>query len=382
MPRHPTEQLQGVLRELMAHRHVRHAIAAVESGDGAFCWTGAAGAANPDGTPMRADTPFFTASVTKLYIAAVVLRLYERALIGLDRPIAEYLPQSLVAGLHRLGGVDRSGAITVRHLLSHTSGLPDWLEGSPKDGGPCLIDQLFAGEDRAISTAEAAQYVRDRLTPHFPPQDVNARRPKARYSDTNFQLLIAISEAVAGMPMHRVFEQELFRPLNLHQTFLPGYALLDPGPPPATIWAESQPIDKPLVLRSAGDLYSTAGDLLAFLRALIRGQVFDNPATADLMRERWNRFGFPLDVAALRSPNWPIEYGLGMMRFQLPRLFTLFRPVPAVIGHTGSTGSWLFYCPQLDLLLCGTVDQATAGPLPYKVVPKMLRIYAEAVRSS
>jgi hypothetical protein len=39
----------------------------------------------------------------------------------------------------------------------------------------------------------------------------------------------------------------------------------------------------------------------------------------------------------------------------------LIYPAPAVIGHTGSTGSWLFQCPQLDLLLSGTVDQATAG---------------------
>jgi hypothetical protein len=70
--------------------------------------------------------------------------------------------------------------------------------------------------------------------------------------------------------------------------------------------------------------------------------------------QRWHRFGLPKDLASLRLPGWPIEYGIGLMRFELPRILTPFRPVPAVIGHTGSLGSWLFYCPARDLYLAGT----------------------------
>jgi D-alanyl-D-alanine carboxypeptidase len=91
------------------------------------------------------------------------------------------------------------------------------------------------------------------------------------------------------------------------------------------------------------------------------------------MQQRWNRFGLPLDAAALRAPSWPIEYGLGLMRFQLPRFLTPLHPMPAVIGHTGSTGSWLFHCPELDVRIAGTVNQATAGAVPYRFVPKLLR---------
>jgi len=119
---------------------------------------------------------------------------------------------------------------------------------------------------------------------------------------------------------------------------------------------------------------------VAFLRALIRGQVFEEPATLRLMQQRWNRFGFPLDRAALRAPGWPIEYALGMMRFRLPRAFTPLRPMPAVFGHTGSTGAWLLHCPELDVLLSGTVDQATAGGVPFRVVPEILRIVEDAAR--
>ena len=52
--------------------------------------------------------------------------------------------------------------------------------------------------------------------------------------------------------------------------------------------------------------------------------------------------------------------------------------VPELIGHSGSTGSWLFRCPQLDLFLSGTVDQATAGAVPFRFLPRLLRVVGKA----
>jgi hypothetical protein len=85
-------------------------------------------------------------------------------------------------------------------------------------------------------------------------------------------------------------------------------------------------------------------------------------------------------MAALRAPGWPIRYGLGMMRFRfrIPRVRTPGGEVPELIGHSGSTGSWLFRCPQLDLFLSGTVDQATAGALPFRFLPRLLRLVGRA----
>lgn len=369
-------RLQALLQRLTSKKNVKHAIVAVESGDRSFRWIGVAGDAYPDHTPMRADTPFFAASVTKLYTAAVILRLHEQGRIDLDEPIATYLPQTLIGGLHRLGGVDYTDSITIRHLLSHTSGLPDYFGDRPK-GGRSLSERLFSEGDMALSIENVVQIVR-RLRPHFPPQHAEAKRQKVRYSDTNYQLLGAIIEAQTDQPLHQVFEEHLFRPLDLRHTYLFGHSQpLDSIPAPATLWGDDQPLDIPLAMRSMsadGGLVSTTDDMLAFLRALIRGEVFDDPATFTLMKQRWNRFGFPLDRAALHLPGWPIEYGLGMMRFRLPRLFSPFRPVPTVFGHTGSSGSWLFHCPKLDLYLCGTVDQVSAGALPYRFVPKLLRV--------
>lgn len=353
---------------------------AVERLDGSFRWAGCAGDATPDGAPMRADTPFFIASVTKLYIAAAVMRLHERGCIALDKPISEYLPPALIGGLHTLDGVDYTGAVTVRHLLSHTSGLPDYIEERPK-GGRTLLERLVSEGDRAWGLDEVVGIVR-RLTPHFPPQPSDAKRRKARYSDTNYRLLIAIIETAAALPLHLAFEEMLFRPLDLRHTCVAGHDSLDPTPHPATLWFGNQPLELPQAMRSFGDLYSTIGDMARFLRSLIRGEVFDSPVTFGAMQQRWVRFGFPLDAAALRAPGWPIEYGLGIMRFQLPRIFAFGYQMPAVVGHTGSTGCWLFHCPKLDVILSGTVDQVTAGAMPYRIVPKILRIIESSARST
>jgi D-alanyl-D-alanine carboxypeptidase len=123
-------------------------------------------------------------------------------------------------------------------------------------------------------------------------------------------------------------------------------------------------------MSSFQDLYSTVGDLMVFMRALIRGELFDDPATVNLMHGEWNQFGFSISPV---GPGWPIEYGLGMMRLRYPRILTPFRPVPDIIGHTGASGSWLFYCPPLDLLLAGNVSQITAAAVPFQFVPKLLR---------
>jgi CubicO group peptidase (beta-lactamase class C family) len=372
--------MQGLLQHLISKKNVKHAIVAVQSNEGRFRWFGAAGDANPDGTPMRVDTPFHIASVDKLLTASVVMMLHERGRVDLDESIAAYLPQTLIGGIHRLGGIDHTETITVRHLLGHTSGLADCLEDRPR-GGKSLMERLFHEGDRAWTIDDLLHIVRDQLTPHFPPQPMDLKRQKVRYSDTNYQLLIAIIESLTTQPLHQVFEELLFRPLDLRCTYLFGYSE-PPGhkPDPATIWFEDQPLNLPLALRAFPSVYSTAEDCLTFLRALVRGEIFDQPVTLALMQNRWNRFSFALDPVALRSPGWPIEYSLGMMRFRLPRVFTPLRPVPAVIGHTGSSGSWLFHCPELDLLLCGTVDQATAGAVPYRFVPRLLRTIDSVTR--
>lgn len=87
---------------------------------------------------------------------------------------------------------------------------------------------------------------------------------------------------------------------------------------------------------------------------------------------RFHRLGLPRSAATLRAPSWPIEYGLGVMRFAPSRALAGGRRLPGLVGHTGSTGSWLWHCPQLGLMLAGTVDQGTAVTVPFRPVPNAL----------
>lgn len=125
-------------------------------------------------------------------------------------------------------------------------------------------------------------------------------------------------------------------------------------------------------LRSLGDLFSTTSDVLGFGRALFSGRVFADQITGRLMQRRFNRFGFPRSVASIASPAWPIEYGLGMMRFAPSRAMAMGRRLPPLLGHTGSTGSWSWYSPPLGLLLAGTADQATKAAFPFRAISMAL----------
>lgn len=120
------------------------------------------------------------------------------------------------------------------------------------------------------------------------------------------------------------------------------------------------------VIRSSNDLFSTTEDLLTFERSLVAGEVFRDASTSQLLTERRNR---------LR--NAPVlRYGLGTMIFRVNRLASPRRGSMSLVGHSGSTGTWLFTCPELDLHLVGTVDQTEARGTPFRIMAKCLRIWA------
>src|ERR1035437_4522629 len=99
----------------------------VTKGDGSFTWCDAAGVANQDGkVPITAATPFYIASITKLFTATAIMMLHEKGLIALNDPMAKYLPEQMIHGIQIYQGHDYSHEITVEQLLAHTSGIPDY----------------------------------------------------------------------------------------------------------------------------------------------------------------------------------------------------------------------------------------------------------------
>jgi D-alanyl-D-alanine carboxypeptidase len=376
-------RLEALLDGLIERKEIHSAVMSVVSGNGAFRWSGARGAMSPDGAPMMPTTPWFIASITKLFVASTVLRMVEEGELALEDRIVDRLAASVTNRLNVLDGEDRTDRITLEHLLGHASGLPDFIEDYPVTGRAegadrrSLVEILVEDGDRAWSLEDTARWVRERLTPHFAPQPLDARRVRIRYSDTNYQLLVGIIEARRNAPFFQVLEDLILNPVGLEDTWLPGHPRgSSPERAVAALYAGVEIARFPRFLASIADMNSTCEDLTRFLGAVVGGRLFRDPGTWRRMGGRWRRFSLPLDRAALRQPSWPIEYGLGVMRFRLPRFLTPFRPVPQVVGHTGSTGTWLFHAPEPDLFLAGAVSQITAGAIPFKVVPRVLRAVA------
>ena len=369
------DEIKNVLEEhfgkITKDPRVNSAVMGVETLDKDFEWVGVHGPADLNAEPIRPDTPVWIASVTKLYIASTILKLSEKGLVDIDAPMAAYLPADLIQGIHHTSdGVDHTDKITIRNLLSHSSGLADYLEESPEDEEG-LMDQVFDGNDREFSIIEAMNLLRTHLPAHFPPQQHNGNKKKIRYSDTNYQLLIEIIKKIKEQSFHDVLTEIIYGPLGLESTFHPGTRFGNSSKEAAVVWSGDQPLNTPKAMRSFGDLNSTVRDMIKFMRGLINGNFFDHPETWQMMQRDFASFGFSLDPSP-KSPPWPVEYGLGIMRLEMPRLFTLFNPIPAAIGHTGVSGSWLFYCSEYNLILSGTVNQVAAAALPFRFLPMLL----------
>jgi D-alanyl-D-alanine carboxypeptidase len=337
-------------------KSVRNCVLSVVKGDGSFSWSGVAGVARQDGqVPMTKDTPIHIASITKLYTATVIMRLYEKGALSLDDPMSKYLPEGLIRGIHVYKGKDYSQEITIKQLLSHTSGIADYYTEKPK-GGKSVFELLLEKPERTWRVDETIEWARDKLEPNFRPGT------DASYSDTNFDLLGKIIEAITGQPLHTVYEDFIFRPLGLTHTWLiESSAPQIPTPtPPADVFYKNRNITN---MRSNGAYWpyivSTAEEMIIFLRALNEGRIVSGD-TLKLMHN-WHKLQFPL------------QYGYGKMRFKLPWLITEVMKVPPLWGHSGSTGSFLYYSEDLNLYMAGSINQVDSKIKPFRSMGKVMK---------
>ena len=209
--------MQELLSRLIeSDRSIRNCSLSVEKADGSFSWSGAAGVTQDGQMPMTKDTPIYIASVTKLYTATVIMRLYEMGSLSLGDPMTKFLPENLIGGIHVFKGTDYTGQISVEQLLSHTSGIPDYYSEKAKDG-KSLFELSVENPDRIWTADETIERARKEMTPNFPPGT------NASYSDTNYQLLGKIIEVITGKPLEAAYQDVIFAPLGLHHTWLVGH---------------------------------------------------------------------------------------------------------------------------------------------------------------
>jgi D-alanyl-D-alanine carboxypeptidase len=272
------------------------------------------------------------ASITKSYVAAAVLRLMEQGRLALDESIATHLP-TVTAQTLRDAGYDDT-AITVRMLLDHTSGIPDFV-------GDEYVATLLATP--GFVWTRAAQLA---LALRQPRLGV----PGARYvyCDTNYSLLGEVLEQVTGLSLAPAVRRwSGMTELGLQHTW---WETLEPDPPQAPPRIAQQYQHGAVALPVAGfhassDLYGAGGllatlpELVRYFRALVSGRLFERAATAAQMRT----------ASAQSRAVAGMPYGLGLELLQVEGT--------TCWGHGGFWGTVVWHCPALDF----TVAVATSS---------------------
>ena len=251
---------------------------------------------------------FRIGSVTKTFSAVVLLQLVDEKKLRLDTSVNHYLP-----------GLLPDDRITVRHVLSHRSGLYDYTND--------MFARTVPGFEAVRTKVFTYRELVKRSLRH-----ARTNRPGAAYSysNTNFVVAGLLIEKLTGQSVQTAYQDRIFEPLKLRDTFyvhpdtkLPGRharGYLTPDTPGAalvdatrqtTSWAQS-----------AGSIISTAGDLNTFLSALLRGKL-TSAASLDQMQRWW-------------KVNSNTSYGLGLRRRTLSCGVSVY-------GHTGAVQGYYTY---------------------------------------
>jgi D-alanyl-D-alanine carboxypeptidase len=316
-------------------------------------WSGAAGQGNIDpATPMRAEDTFRAGSIMKPFVAAAILQLAEEGAFALDDPLPAVLPRDVVA---RIADADR---ITVRMLLNHTSGIPEYNDDE-FEHVIVTADPHRVWQDEEFLDRAAAR------PPAFAPGE------RWGYSNTNYNLLGLVIEEATGESWRAVVRERVIDRLDLEHTSLPEPGDLSIGSDAAHGYVpvngelhDFTDID-PSVAGAAGGhaLVTTTEDLARFLDALLAGQLFEHPETLDEM----------LTFVEAKEEGSPVGgYGLGIERYRFP-------DGVEVIGHAGSTGGYFAFVGQVpakDLDIAMVITTSEFSPLV--LMPALELMVAEA----
>ncbi len=283
--------------------------------------------------------PYYIASVGKLFTSVLIAILSEQGLLTYEHPIADYLDEDMMKGLHVYKGKDYSHEIRIRHLLNHTSGLHDFFGDKPRRSKR-MLDLLLDEPSRFWTPREAVQWSKQNLKSHFPPGR------GFHYSDTGYHLLGLVIEKITSRPFHEALRVNIFHPVGMRHSCLWQHSQPDEkgAHPVAGVFVDDKNIVDYVSLSidyAGGGIVSTSDDLLLFMRALV-GHELIREDTFGKMRD-WARF-FP-----------GIDYGYGLMNVHTVPVF-----MPGKYncwGNAGSVGSFMFYNPRLDLHVIGTLNR-------------------------
>ncbi|WP_250572885.1 serine hydrolase domain-containing protein [Nonomuraea sediminis] len=272
---------------------------------------------------------FRIGSVTKTFVATVVLQLVDEGKLGLDDPIDQYLPRLVPGG-------DR---ITVRQLLNHTSHLYDYMSEPGYSTNRWRGDQRFRSyQPRELLKVAFAKKL---------PDD-----GKWHYSNTNYVVLGLLVEKLTGRPYGEEVTRRILRPLGLRHTLVPGDRAGVPSPHAKGYEPTPELVDatrmNPSLDWAAGEMISTTADLERFMSALLGGKL--------------------TSAASLRAMRTPVEtgvgfgYGLGLQEYTLP--------CGKVWGHSGELIGYLTFAFRSDTgkSMTMSINPSTRNPSTAEVM--------------
>ena len=311
-------------------------------------WVGAAGVADIEtGTPLGPDAKFRAGSIMKPFIATVVLQLVEEGRLSLDDAMTELLPGDVTS---RFSNSDR---ITLRMLLNHTSGIPEWVSGP-------VIERIVANPGKVWDVAEYFDLAAAQPATFAPGEGWS-------YSNTDYNLLGVIIERATGQSWRDAVIERVIEPLGLANTSLPepgnvgiegafmhGYRLVGDDVVDLSF------VDPSMAgAAGGGALVTTVTDLAAFMAALRAGELFEDPRT----------FAEMADFVDAPDTGGLVGYGLGFQKYLLPGGVEM-------VGHLGGTGGYrsgTFYFPVLDLSMTFALS---AQSDPTQVIITALQVLA------
>ncbi|MEU4131757.1 serine hydrolase [Streptomyces wuyuanensis] len=274
--------------------------------------------------PMTEDTVFDLASVSKLFTSILAVQQIERGTLELEQKVAAYLPEFGAAGKHD---------VTVRQLLTHTSGFRSWI--------PLFKEPTREGRLRLLWNE----------VPTSPPGTTYL------YSDLNLITLQLILEQITGRGLDALLREDITAPLGMDRTrfnppasWRPGIAATEDARPPwsgldrGLVWGEVHDENAYAFGGVAGHagVFSRAWDLAVLARTLLNGGAYGRarilaPESVELLFTDFNT-AFPGD-----------EHGLGFELYQ--HWYMGAMATPRTAGHTGFTGTSLVLDPSTDSFL-------------------------------
>jgi CubicO group peptidase (beta-lactamase class C family) len=324
-------------------------------------------------TPMKNDSIFRIASMTKPITSVAAMMLAEEGKLDIGAPVAQYLPEFKEVKV----GVEKAApkrAMTVQDLLRHTSGLTYGFFGNS------AVDELYrkSGVFNSKSLADMVKTIASLPLAHQPGDFWE-------YSYST-DVLGRIVEVVSGMDLDRFVAERITGPLKMSDTAfylkaaqVARLARADSGPPTAP----ADPTAKPAVLSGGGGLYSTAGDYTRFCQMMLNGGELDGvrilaPKTVSLMTS--DQLPPAADrhtpVAALLdsfgpTPEMGTSFGLGFaVRTEPGR-----NPVPGSVGDfswAGIHGTYFWVDPKEKLVAVLMIQVPMATNVPYWRQTRML----------